>query len=125
MASSLTGGRASPRMQATVLRMPRDGVGRSATPRGQVVSGPDGPGNRRTSFDDVVVVLCLFALIGLGVVGGVVILLAWVTAILPVSPRIACPEFDGCVVPGPAGNPDLSVDDYRTDGLIPTRERAD
>jgi hypothetical protein len=108
-------------MQATVLRMPRDRVGRSATRRGQVVPRPDGPGNRRTSFDDVVVVLCFFALIGIGVVGGVVILLAWVAATLPVSPRIACPEFDGCVVPEPAENHDLSVDDYRTDGLILTR----
>jgi hypothetical protein len=51
----------------------------------------------------------------------VVILLAWVAATLPVSPRIACPEFDGCVVPEPAENHDLSVDDYRTDGLILTR----
>jgi hypothetical protein len=108
-------------MQATVLRMPRDRVGRSVTRRGQVVPRPDRPGNRRTSFDDVVVVLCFLALIGIGVAGGVMILLAWVAATLPVSPRIACPEFDGCVVPESAENHDLSVDGYRTDGLILTR----
>jgi hypothetical protein len=122
MASSLPGGRASPRMQEPVLRLQRDRVGRSATRRGQVVPRSDGPGNRRTSFDDLVVVLCFLALIGIVIVGGVVMLLAWVAATLPASPpRIACPEFDGCVVPEPDENHDLSVDDYRTDGLMVTR----
>jgi hypothetical protein len=108
-------------MQAPMLHLQRDRVGRSATRRGQVVPRPDGPGNRRTSFDDVVVVLSFLALIGIAIVGGVVMLLAWVAATLPASPRIACPEFDGCVVPEPDENHDLSVDDYRTDGLTVTR----
>jgi hypothetical protein len=109
-------------MQEPVLRLQRDRVGRSATRRGQVVPRSDGAGNHRISFDDLVVVLCFLALIGIVIVGGVVMLLAWVAATLPASPpRIACPEFDGCVVPEPDENHDLSVDAYRTEGLMLTR----
>jgi hypothetical protein len=109
-------------MQEPVLRLQRDRVGRSATRRGQVVPRSDGAGNRRISFDDLVVVLCFLALIGTVIVGGVVMLLAWVAATLPASPpRVACPEFDGCVVPEPDENHDLSVGAYPTDGLMLTR----
>jgi len=118
MASRLPGGHAS---QATVLSMQRDRVGDWATRRGRAVPGPDGSRKRRISFDDVVVVLCFLALIGIVVVGGVVMLLAWVAASLPASPRIACPEFDGCEVPGPDDNPALLVDEHWTDGPILTR----
>jgi len=86
-----------------------------------MVPRPGGPGNSRTSFDDVVVVVCFLALIGIVVLGGVVMLLFSVTATLPVSPRIACPEFDGCVVPEPDENPAVLVDDHWTDGPMLTR----
>jgi hypothetical protein len=108
-------------MQATVRSMQRDRAGDSAARRVLVVPRPDGPGKRRPSFDDVVVVVCFFALIGIVVLGGALMLLSWVTATLPVSWRVACPEFDGCVVPGPDENHDLSVDDYRTNGPMLTR----
>src|SRR5918995_6990407 len=109
MASSLAGGHATARMQATVPSLQRDRVWNSATRHDRVVPRPDGPGKRRISFDDVVVVLCFFALIGIVLVGGEVMLLSWVAATLPVSPRTACPEFDGCVVPGPDENPAVLV----------------
>ena len=108
-------------MQATVLSMQRDRVGDSDTRRVRGVPRPDGPGKRRISFDDVVVVVCFLALIGIVVLGGAMMLLSWVTATLPLSPRVAYPEFDSCVVPGPAENHDRLVDDYQTDGLMPTR----
>jgi hypothetical protein len=121
MASSLAGGHGTPPSQATVPSMQRNRVRDSATRRGRVVPRPDVPGKRRISLDDVVVVLCFLELIGIVVVGGVVMLLAWVVATLPVSPRIACPEFDGCVVAEPDENPAVLVDDHWTDGPILTR----
>ena len=108
-------------MQATVPRMQRDRVWTSATRRGRVAPRPDGPGKRRVSFDDVVIVLCFLALIGIVVVGGVVMLLSWVSATLPVSSRIACPEFDGCVVPSRDENSAVLADDRRNDRPMLTR----
>jgi hypothetical protein len=108
-------------MHATVPNMQRDLAWNSATRRGRVVPRPDGPGKRRISFDDVVVVLCFLALIGIVVVGGVVMLLSWVTVTFPVSPRVACPEFDGCVAPGPDENQDVLVDDHWYEGPMLTR----
>ena len=94
----------------------------SAARRVRPVSIPDGArGKRRTSFDEVFVVVCFLALIALVVLGGAVMLLSWVTATLPVSPRIACPKFDSCVVPGPDENPAVLVDDHRSDGPMLTR----
>lgn len=121
MASGLAGGHATPRIQAPVLNTQRDRVWNSTTRPVRVVPGPDGPGKRRLSADDVAVVVCFLALIVIVVLGGVVMLLSWVTATLPVSPRFACPEFDGCVVPGPDKDQPVLVDDYRNDGPMLTR----
>jgi hypothetical protein len=121
MASSLAGGHTTPRMQAPVLSIQRDRVWNSATRRVRVAPRPDGLRKRRTSFDDVIVVVCFLVLIGIVVIGGAVMLLSWVTATLPVSPRFACPEFDSCVVPGPDENPAVLVDDHRSDGPMLTR----
>jgi hypothetical protein len=68
MASSLDDGRATSRVQATVLSMQRDRVWDSATRRVRVVPRPDRPGKRRISFDDVVVAICFLALIGIVVI---------------------------------------------------------
>jgi hypothetical protein len=108
-------------MRATVLSMQRDRVWNPATRRGRVAPRLDGPGERRHSFDDVIVVVCFLALIGIVVIGGTVMLLSWVTATFPVSPRIACPELDGCVVPGADENEAVLVDDHPTDGPMLTR----
>jgi hypothetical protein len=102
--------------------MQRDRVWDSATRRVRAVPSSDGGrGKRRTSFDEVVVVVCFLALIAVVVLGGAVMLLSWVTATFPVSPRVACPEFDGCVAPGPDENQDVLVDDHRKGGPMMTR----
>jgi hypothetical protein len=92
------------RMHARVLRMQRDGVWNSATRRVEVVARPDRPSKSRISLDDVVVVVCFLSLIGIVVICGAVMLLSWVAVTLPVSARIACPKFDGCVSPSPDEN---------------------
>jgi hypothetical protein len=108
-------------MQVTVLSMQRDRVWDSATRRVRAVPSPDGSrGKRRTSFDEVFVVVCFLALIAVVVLGGAVMLLSWVTATLPVSSRIACPELNGCVW-GSDENEAVLVDDHPTDGPMLTR----
>jgi hypothetical protein len=93
----------------------------SATRRVRVASRPDGSGKRRHSFDDVVVVVCFLTLIVIVVIGGVLMLFSWVVANLAVSPRIACPQFDGCVVAAPNEDPAVLRDDHPTAGPRLTR----
>jgi hypothetical protein len=93
----------------------------SATHRVRVVPRPDHPGERRISLDDVIVAVCFLALISLVLIGGPLMLLSRVTATLPVSPPIACPEFDGCVVAEPNENDAVLVEDQLNDGLTITR----
>jgi hypothetical protein len=124
MASRVAGRHPASRMQATVLSPRRDRVWDSATRRTWEVPTREGSRQGRTSFDDVydvVAVVCLLALIGLVVFGGALMFLSRVTAVLPVSPRIACAELDGCVVTGTDENEAALVDDHRTDGPKLTR----
>ena len=112
MASSLTCGQAALRMQATVPNMQRERVWNSVTRRSvRVVHGSDGAGSRRTALDDGVPVVCFLALVGVVVVGGLLMLFAWVTAPLPLSPRMACAEFGGCVVSTPDETQAVWADD--------------
>ena len=122
MALSLDWGQATFRMLATVSTMERTEAWKSLTHRrGRVSLGSDGAGRRRVALDDGTLVVCLFVLVGLVVLGGVLILLSWVTATLPPSILTSCPEFDRCVAPAPDGNEPLWVDDPLTDGLRMTR----
>jgi hypothetical protein len=100
--------------------METDRAWNSATRRARAASRPRGPGKRRPSFEDVLVVVCFLALIGIAAIGGAVIFLSWVTATFPVSPRVACPEFHGCVVPAPDENQDVLGDDHPIDGPMLT-----
>ena len=93
----------------------------SATRRAGEVPPREGSGKGGASFDDVVVVVCLLALIALVVFGGALMFLSRVTAVLPVSPRIACTELDSCVVAGPDANEAVVVDENPTDGPTFTR----
>ena len=68
---------------------------------------------RQKSFDDGVIVVCFLALVGLVVLGGLLMLLSWVTTTLPVNARIACPHLPACVVPAPDGTPSVLEDDAR------------
>ena len=111
-------------MQVTVPGVRKDRLWDSATRRPQGVSTQEGSGHDWTSFDvvyDVVVVVCLLVLIGLVVFGGALIFLSRVTAVLPVNPRIACTELDGCVVAGRDENEAVVMDEYRINGPMLTR----
>jgi hypothetical protein len=122
MALSLAWGQATFRMLATVFTMQRDEAGKSLTHRrGRVSLGSDGAGRRRVALEDGILVVCLVVLVALVVLGGVLILLAWVTATLPPSMLTSCPEFDGCVGEAPDGNESLWVDDPLTNGPRMTR----
>jgi hypothetical protein len=55
----------------------------------------------RATFNDGIVVVCFLALVGLVVVGGLFMLLSWVTTTLPANPRIACPHQPGCETSAP------------------------
>jgi hypothetical protein len=47
------------------------------------------------------VVVCFLALVGLVVVGGLFMLLSWVTTTLPTNTRIACPYGPACETSAP------------------------
>jgi hypothetical protein len=68
---------------------------------------------RRTTFNDGVVVVCFLALVGLVVLGGLLMLLSWITTTLPVNARIACPDLPACVAPAPDGTQSIPGDDAR------------
>ena len=91
--------------------MQRDRAWNSAARGAREVAGPDGVVKRRTSFDDIAVVICFLALIGIVVLGGALMLLSWIAATVPVSPRIACSELDGCAVTASDNNGAVLVDD--------------
>jgi hypothetical protein len=55
----------------------------------------------RTTFNDGIVVVCFLALVGLVVVGGLFVLLSWVSTALPANTRIACPHQPGCETSAP------------------------
>jgi hypothetical protein len=85
-----------------VLGVQRDRVWNSVTRRAlQIVRGSASPASRRGVFGDAVVGLCIVAILGATVLGGVLMLFSWVTVMLPSRPAIACPEFDGCPMPTP------------------------
>ena len=98
-------------MRETVLSMQGNRARDSAPRATRGVPSPDGARKRRTSFDDIVVVVCFLALIGIVVLGGALTLLSWITATVPVSPRIACSEVDGCAATTSDDNEPVLVDD--------------
>ena len=83
----------------------------------RVVPGSDGAGSRRPAFGEGVLAVCCLAIVGVALLGGLLILFAWVTATLPMSQMIACPEFEGCVVPPPEQDQAVGVGDPRIDEL--------
>jgi len=98
--------------------MQTDQVWNAVTRRAvRVVPGSDGAGSRRRAFGEGVLAVCCLALVGVALLGGLLILFAWVTATLPMSQMIACPEFEGCVVPPPEQDQAVGVGDPRIDEL--------
>lgn len=117
MASRLACGHETLRIQATVPRMPRERVGNLVARRSlRVVLGSDDAGSRRTTFDEGVLAVCFLVLVGVVVVGGLLMLFEQVSATLPSSLLMTCPEFDGCSAPTPGEQQDVWVDDPRIDG---------
>ena len=124
MTSRVAGEHPASRMHVRVLGVRGERLWELLTRRSLDVPTREGSGRGRTFFDgvyDVVVVVCLLAVIGLAVFGGALLFLSLVTAALPVSPPIACAELDGCVVAVPDANEAVVVDENRTDGPTLTR----
>jgi hypothetical protein len=113
MASRLAGGHATPQVQSTPPSVQRDRAWNSLPPRVRVVTKTGGQAYDRGSFVDVVVLVCLLALVGTVVLGALVMLLSWFGA-LSVRARIVCPEYDGCVMAGPDEAQAVLVDDHWT-----------
>src|SRR5262245_45074408 len=111
MVSSVAGEYRMSRTQATVLTMQRERARDWLSRHVREVPKPDGAGKRRGYFDDVTVVVWVVALIGIVVLCGAVILLALISATVPVSPRIARPAFDGGAVTDSDQNGAVLVND--------------
>ena len=128
MALGLVWGQATFRMLTTVQMLQRDRVRNFLIRRRDGVAlGSDGRGRRQVAFEHGILFVCLFAFIGLVVLGSVLMLLFWATATLP-PPRMlkSCPEFEQfdealsrlaqfCAAPTAKGNESLWGDDPRTD----------
>ena len=65
----------------------------------------------RTTFNDGIVVVCFLALVGVVVVGGLFMLLSWVTTTLPTNTRIACPQQATCEASASDGGQSVLGDD--------------
>lgn len=113
MASGVASEHPMARMRTTVLSMQAD---RDSAPRA-VRELP----RRRTSFDDIAVVVCFLVLIGIVVLGGALMLLSWITATVPVSPRVACSEVDGCAATASEKKAPVLADDDWVHGPALTR----
>ena len=95
--------------------MHRERVWNSTTERtARPVRGAYRASPHRTTFNDGIVVVCFLALVGLVVVGGLFILLSWVTTTLPTNTRIACPHGPACETVAPDETPSVLGDDGRT-----------
>ena len=94
--------------------MHRERVWNSVTDRAvRLDHGAHRTSPRRTTFNDGVVVVCLLALVGVVVFGGLLMLLSWVTTTLPVNARIACPHLPDCVAQAPDGTQSVLGGDAR------------
>ena len=111
MASSVAGQYPMSRKQTTVLTMPRERARDWATRHVRVVPKPVGAERRRRYFDDVTVVVWVFALIGIIVLCGAVMVLALISATVAVSLRIASPAFVGGALTDAEQNGAELVDD--------------
>jgi hypothetical protein len=85
----------------------------------QAVRGSADTGERRTTPDDVSLVVCFMALVGVLVLGGVLTLFSWVTSALPTTSTVACDAPDGCVLAVPADIQLVRPHDFRID--LPSR----
>jgi hypothetical protein len=103
------------------FQMHRERVWNSATERTapRPVRGAYRASPHWTTFNDGIVVVCFLALVGLVVVGGLFMLLSWITTTLPTNTRIACPHGPACETSAP-DETQLVGDGGRTRELKPT-----
>ena len=88
-------------------------------PRNAVGSG--GVHRRRVAFGDEMLGVCLFVVAGLILLGGLLMLLSWVTVTFPARELKSCSASEGCVTPATDASESLSTDDPLVDGLKITR----
>jgi len=89
--------------------------------RPQNVVGSGGVSRRRVTFGDETLGVCLFVVAGLILLGGLLMLLSWVTVTFPARELKSCSAFEGCVTPTTDTSEFLSTDDPLVDGLKMTR----
>jgi len=101
--------------------MRRERVWNSATERmARPVRGAYRASPRWAIFNDGIVVVCFLALVGLVVVSGLFMLLAWVSTTLPADTTIACPQQPACEASAPDETQLILGGDARTRELTPT-----
>jgi len=76
---------------------------------------------RRVAFDDGILPVCLFVLSGLVLLGGLVLLLSWITVTVPVRQLKSCSDAERCVAPAEDANESVGADDPLADRLTITR----
>ena len=85
-----------PRTRAAALCAQSTPAASPVCPRRAIgAGGPNAERLQRPAREGVLAVWIL-ALIAVAIVGGLLVLFSWVTAMLPPSQLMACPEFDGC-----------------------------
>jgi hypothetical protein len=100
--------------------MQRERVWNSTTKRtARPVRGAHRASPHWTTFNDGIVVVCVLALVGLVVVGGLFMLLSWVTTTLPANTRIACQQQPACEASTPEET-HPALGDARAQGLTMT-----
>ena len=87
--------------------------------RDAIASG--GMRRRRVAFDEGILPVCLFVLSGLVLLGGLFMLLSWVTVKVPTRQLKSCSEFERCVTPAADGNESFGADGPLADRLTITR----
>jgi hypothetical protein len=94
------------------FKMHRERVWNSAIERtARPVWGAHRASPHRITFNDGIVVVCFLALVGVVVVGGLFMLLSWITTTLPANTRIACPHSRACEALASDGRQSVLGDD--------------
>src|SRR5215471_13247340 len=106
----------------TATMLQRDQLWSSWTRRRQRDAvGPRDMRRRRVAFDDGILPVCLFVLSGLVLLGGLVLLLSWITVTVPVRQLKSCSDAERCVAPAVDANESVGADDPLADRLTITR----
>ena len=101
--------------------MQKERVWSSATERtARSVRGAYRASPHWATFNDGIVVVCFLALVGVVVIGGLFMLLSWITTTLPANTRIACPQQPTCEASASDGGQSILGNDGPAGELKPT-----